>query len=58
MLGFGPRYLKLSLANGKALLDNMHGMTLEELNIKNSDILVAERMPVDDDNIVAQDLLL
>ena len=57
MLGFGPQYIKLSLANGRALLDNMHGLTLEELGIKNSDILVAERMPVDEKHVEKHDLI-
>ena len=48
MLGLSPKYLKLTLAN-KVLRDNMHGVTLQELGLKNGDILTAEKLAVAED---------
>ena len=47
MLGLGPKYIKLFLvATNRLIKDNMHGMTLQQLQLKSGDVVIAERMPV------------
>lgn len=46
MLGLAPKYVKLTLPNKSVLRDNQHGMTLHELNLKNGDILTAEKLSI------------
>lgn len=46
MLGLAPKYIKLTLPNKAVLRDNQHGMTLHELNLKNGDILTAEKLSI------------
>ena len=43
LIGLSPKYIKLTLPNKSTLLNNMHGMTLYQLGIKNNDILTAEK---------------
>ena len=40
------KYIKLSLADGTPILDNMHGVPLHSLNISSFDELYAEKMPI------------
>ena len=46
MLGLAPKYLKITLHNDEVLRDNQHGMTLQQLNLKNGDILTAEKLSI------------
>ena len=46
MIGLSPKYIKLTLPNNTVLLNNMHGMTLQQLGIKNNDILTAEKLSI------------
>ena len=45
-LNMTAKYMKLSLADGTPILDNMHGVPLHSLNISSGDALFAERMPI------------
>ena len=46
MLGLSPKYMKLKLDDGSVLRDNMHGSTLQELGVKNGDILTATKINI------------
>ena len=46
MLGLSPKYLKITLPNKNVMKDNQHGMTLQELNLRNGDILTAEKLSI------------
>ena len=46
ILGLAPKYIKLTLPSKGVLRDNMHGRTLQELSLKNGDILTAEKLSV------------
>ena len=46
MLGLAPKYLKITLQNDEILRNNQHGMTLQQLNLKNGDILTAEKLSI------------
>lgn len=46
MLGLAPKYIKLTLPNKDQLMNNMHGLTMQELGLKNGDILTAEKLSV------------
>lgn len=46
MLGLSPKYIKLTLTNKEVIKDSQHGMTLQQLAIKNGDILTAEKISV------------
>lgn len=46
MIGLSPKYIKLTLPNKKILVNSMHGMTLQQLGIKNNDILTAEKLSI------------
>lgn len=46
MIGLSPKYIKLKLPNNVTLSNSMHGMTLQELGIKNNDILTAEKLSI------------
>lgn len=46
MLGLSPKYMKLKLDDGSVLRDNMHGRTLQELGVKNGDILTATKINI------------
>ena len=45
-LNLTAKYMKLSLADGTPILDNMHGVALHSLNLSSGDVLNAEKMPV------------
>ena len=53
MLSLSPKYIKLTLPNKQVMADNQHGMTLDELNLKNGDILTAEKLSVVEEIIEA-----
>ena len=46
MLGLAPKYMKITLPSKELLRDSQHGMTLQELGMKNGDILNAEKLSV------------
>jgi len=46
MLGLSPKYIKLTMPNKDVIKDNQHGMTLQELQLKNGDILTAEKLSI------------
>ena len=48
MLGLSPKYIKLTLPgpDKEAIRDSQHGMTLEQLKLKNGDILTAEKLSI------------
>lgn len=48
MLGLSPKYIKLTLPGPEkeAIRDSQHGMTLEQLKLKNGDILTAEKLSI------------
>jgi len=46
MLGLSPKYIKLTMPNKDVIKDNQHGMTLQELDLKNGDILTAEKLSI------------
>lgn len=46
MLGLSPMYMKLKLGDGTILSDNKHGMTLQELKMRNGDILTALKVNI------------
>mmetsp|Transcript_394 Transcript_394/g.568 ORF Transcript_394/g.568 Transcript_394/m.568 type:complete len:91 (-) Transcript_394:1313-1585(-) len=43
MLDLSPKYIKLKLPNNEIIRTNQHGMTLQELKLKNGDILTATK---------------
>lgn len=46
MLGLSPKYIKLTLANKDIITDSQHGMTLQQLSLRNGDILTAEKLSI------------
>ena len=48
IIGLGPNYLKLTLADQSSVLDCMNGTILQDINIKSGDIITAERRSVAD----------
>ena len=46
MLGLSPKYIKLTLPDKEVIVDSQHGMTLEQLMLKNGDILTAEKLSI------------
>ena len=46
MLGLSPKYMKLKLDDGSILRENMHGRTLQELGMRNGDILTATKLNI------------
>lgn len=46
MLGLSPKYIKLTLPNKDVITDSQHGMTLEQLSLRNGDILTAEKLSI------------
>lgn len=53
MLSLAPKYIKLKLPNGSTLRDNQHGMTLQELSLKNGEILTAMKNSIKENVVEA-----
>ena len=54
MLGLSPKYIKLKLPNDEILRSNQHGMTLQQLGLKNGDALKAYKKTVEEQVVAAE----
>ena len=45
-LGLSTKYIKLTLPNKDVIQDSQHGQTLQDLNMKNGDILTAQKLSI------------
>ena len=46
LVNLSPRYAQFELPNGKKLTDKQNGMVLEQLNLKNGDIVTVRKVAV------------
>ena len=49
MIDLSPRYVQFELPDGTKLQNNMNGMVLQQLNLKNGDIITARKVAVVED---------
>ena len=49
-----PKYIKLKLPNDEILRSNQHGMTLQQLGLKNGDALKAYKKTVEEQVVAAE----
>ena len=51
ILGLAPQYMDLKLPNSELVRTNQHGMTLQELGLKNGDILTAKKLDISEEKV-------
>ena len=49
LIGLSPRYTQFELPNGKKISDKMHGKVLQQLGLKNGDIITVRKVTIQED---------